>query len=197
MASRLFDGIYVRDTVQLTAKLMVVGPFGVGKTTLIGAVSEIEPLRTEEVMTQAGAAVDDISGVPGKTTTTVAMDFGRVTLADDLALYLFGTPGQQRFAQIWQDLARGAYGALVIGDSRSLDQSFEALAMVESYGLPYIVALNRFPDTPQYPEAELREALDLDPGTPLIMCDARDRESAKNALIELVRYLFARHQEMS
>lgn len=197
MASRLFDGIYVRDTVQLTAKLMVVGPFGVGKTTLIGAVSEIEPLRTEELMTQAGASVDDISGVPGKTTTTVAMDFGRVTLADDLALYLFGTPGQQRFAQIWQDLARGAYGALVIGDSRSLDQSFEALSMVESYGLPYIVALNRFPDTPRYPEAELREALDLDPGTPLIMCDARDRESAKNALIELVRYLFARHQEMS
>lgn len=197
MASRLFDGIYVRDTVQLTAKLMVVGPFGVGKTTLIGAVSEIEPLRTEEIMTQAGASVDDTRGVPGKTTTTVAMDFGRVTLADDLALYLFGTPGQQRFAQIWQDLARGAYGALVLGDSRYLDQSFEALALVESYGLPYIVALNRFPDTPAHPEAELREALDLDPGTPLIMCDARDRESAKNALIELVRYLFARHQEMS
>ncbi|MFE6041324.1 ATP/GTP-binding protein [Streptomyces sp. NPDC056452] len=197
MASRLFDGIYVRDTVQLTAKLMVVGPFGVGKTTLIGAVSEIEPLRTEELMTQAGATVDDNSGVPQKTTTTVALDFGRVTLADDLALYLFGTPGQQRFARIWQDLARGAYGALVLGDSRYLDQSFEALALVESYRLPYIVALNRFPDTPAYPEEELREALDLDPGTPLIMCDARDRESAKNALIELVRHLFARHQEMS
>ncbi|MFE2021783.1 ATP/GTP-binding protein [Streptomyces sp. NPDC059499] len=197
MASRLFDGIYVRDTVQLTAKLMVVGPFGVGKTTLIGAVSEIEPLRTEELMTQAGATVDDNSGVPQKTTTTVALDFGRVTLADDLALYLFGTPGQQRFAQIWQDLARGAYGALVLGDSRYLDQSFEALALVESHRLPYIVALNRFPDTPAYPEEELREALDLDPGTPLIMCDARDRESAKNALVELVRYLFARHQEMS
>lgn len=197
MASRLSDGIYVRDTVQLTAKLMVVGPFGVGKTTLIGAVSEIEPLRTEELMTQAGATVDDNSGVPQKTTTTVALDFGRVTLADDLALYLFGTPGQQRFARIWQDLARGAYGALVLGDSRYLDRSFEALALVESCRLPYIVALNRFPDTPAYPEEELREALDLDPGTPLVMCDARDRESAKNALVELVRYLFARHQEMS
>ncbi|MFG2137276.1 ATP/GTP-binding protein [Streptomyces sp. NPDC048650] len=195
MASTLYDGIYVRDSVQITAKLMVVGPFGVGKTTLIGAVSEIEPLRTEELMTQAGAAVDDLAGVQGKTTTTVALDFGRLTLADDLALYLFGTPGQQRFTQIWQDLARGAYGALVLADSRFLDQSFEALGLVEQYGLPYIVALNTFPDTPDHPEEELREALDLDPGTLLITCDARDRESVKSALVALVQYLFNRHQE--
>ncbi|MGP3950932.1 GTP-binding protein [Streptomyces sp. 7N604] len=197
MASRLSDGIYVRDTVQITAKLMVVGPFGVGKTTLIGAVSEIEPLRTEELMTQAGAVVDDLTGIQGKTTTTVALDFGRLTLADDLALYLFGTPGQQRFTQIWRDLARGAYGALVLADSRSLDQSFEALSLVEQYGLPYVVALNTFPDTPNYPEPELREALDLHPATPLIRCDARDRESAKTALVELVQYLFTRLQESS
>jgi uncharacterized protein len=197
MASRLSDGVYVRDTVQITAKLMVVGPFGVGKTTLIGAVSEIEPLRTEELMTQSSAEVDDLTGVPGKQSTTVALDFGRLTLAEDLALYLFGTPGQQRFTQIWEDLSRGAYGALVLADSRFLDQSFEALSLVEKSALPHIVALNTFPDTPDHPDAELREALDLDPGTPLITCDARDRQSAKTALIALVQHLYAGHQESS
>ncbi|WP_314172775.1 GTP-binding protein [Streptomyces winkii] len=197
MASRLSDGVYVRDTVQITAKLMVVGPFGVGKTTLIGAVSEIEPLRTEELMTQSGAAVDDLAGVPAKESTTVALDFGRLTLADDLALYLFGTPGQQRFTGIWEDLSRGAYGALVLADSRFLDQSFEALSLVEKSALPYIVALNTFPDSPDYPGAELREALDLDPGTPLISCDARERRSAKNALVTLVQHLYEGHQESS
>jgi uncharacterized protein len=197
MASRLSDGVYVRDTVQLTPKLMVVGPFGVGKTTLIGAVSEIEPLRTEELMTQNGATVDDLTGVPGKRSTTVALDFGRLTLAEDLALYLFGTPGQHRFKQIWEDLSRGAYGALVLADSRFLDQSFEALSLVEKSGLPHVVALNTFPDTPDYPDEELREALDLDSRTPLINCDARDRESAKGALISLVKHLYAGHQESS
>lgn len=197
MASRLSDGIYVRDTVQITAKLMVVGPFGVGKTTLIGAVSEIVPLRTEELMTQSSAAVDDLAGVPDKKSTTVALDFGRLTIADDLALYLFGTPGQQRFTQIWEDLSRGAYGALVLADSRFLDQSFETLSLVEKSALPYIVALNSFPGAPEYPVAELREALDLDPGTPLITCDARDRQSAKTALIALVQHLYAGHQESS
>lgn len=197
MGSRLSEGVYVRDTVQITAKLMVVGPFGVGKTTFIGAVSEIEPLRTEELMTQNGAGVDDLTGAPDKQSTTVALDFGRLTLADDLALYLFGTPGQQRFSQIWADLSHGAYGALVLADSRALDQSFEALGLVEKSALPHIVALNTFPGTPDYPEAELREAFDLDPGTPLITCDARDRRSAKAALITLVQHLYAGYQESS
>lgn len=195
MASRLSEGVYVRDTVQVAAKLLVVGPFGVGKTTLIGAVSEIKPLRTEEVMTQAGAVVDDLTGIRDKTTTTVALDFGRLTLGDDLALYLFGTPGQARFAQIWRDLVRGAYGALVLADSRYLEQSFEVLGMVEQYGLPHAVALNTFPDTPGHPEEELRQALDLAPETPLVACDARSRESARDALVALVRHLYARYQE--
>lgn len=195
MASRLSEGVYVRDTVQVAAKLLVVGPFGVGKTTLIGAVSEIKPLRTEEVMTQAGAVVDDLTGIRDKTTTTVALDFGRLTLGDDLALYLFGTPGQARFAQIWRDLVRGAYGALVLADSRYLEQSFEVLGMVEQYGLPHAVALNTFPDAPGHPEEELRQALDLAPETPLVACDARSRESARDALVALVRHLYARYQE--
>ncbi|MEE1940340.1 ATP/GTP-binding protein [Streptomyces sp. TRM 70361] len=192
------SGIYVRDTVETTAKLLIVGPFGVGKTTLIGTVSEIEPLRTEEVMTQAGALVDDLRGVEDKRTTTVAMDFGRLTLSPDLVLYLFGAPGQRRFNQVapvWQQLAHGAYGALVLADTRRLDASFDAMEMVERHGLPYAVALNSFPDAPHFPDDELREALDLKPGTPLVSCDARDRASAARALIALVRHVHTYHQE--
>ncbi|MCP3805009.1 ATP/GTP-binding protein [Allokutzneria sp. A3M-2-11 16] len=195
MASRLSDGVYVRDSVQIAVKLLVVGPFGVGKTTLIGAVSEIEPLRTEQLLTRAGEIVDDLRGLPGKNTTTVALDFGRITLGEDIVLYLFGTPGQPRFIQIWRDVARGAYGALVLVDTRSLDTSFEALGLVETLGLPYVVAVNAFPDTPGYSAAELREALDLAAATPLITCRAQDRESAKNALIELVRHLHDAYRE--
>ncbi|MFD7898987.1 ATP/GTP-binding protein [Streptomyces sp. NPDC059743] len=189
MASSVYDGIYVRESVENTAKILVVGPFGVGKTTLIDAVSEIEPLRTEELMTQAGAAVDSLAGIHGKTTTTVALDFGRITLGDDVALYLFGTPGQSRFSPIWNELAQGAYGVIVLVDCRRLEASFEAMGLVERRGLPYVVALNVFSDSPEFPEEELREALDLAPDTPLVTCDARDRASVVHTLITLVKHL--------
>jgi signal recognition particle receptor subunit beta len=185
------DDIYVRDTVRTAVKILVVGHFAVGKTTLVGTLSEIRPLHTEERMTQAGAFVDDLAGVPGKETTTVAMDFGRMTLSDDLVMYLFGAPGQQRFAQLWHDLALGALGALVLADTRRLEQSFEVMTMLEEKDIRYAVAINRFDGAPTFPDAELREALDLLPETPLVHCDAREPASSTRALIALVRHLLA------
>lgn len=142
--------MYLSGENQTLVKLLIAGPFGVGKTTLIRALSETPPLHTEEVMTQTGAGVDDLAGVREKTTTTVAIDFGRLTLPGDLALYLFGTPGQKRFRPLWQDIARGALGALVLADTRRLADSFEVMDIVEEAGLRYAVAVNTFPDAPQY-----------------------------------------------
>ncbi|MEV6867365.1 ATP/GTP-binding protein [Streptosporangium subroseum] len=184
--------VYLSDTVRTAVKILIVGHFAVGKTTLVGTLSEITPLSTEETMTQAGAAVDDLAGVEGKSTTTVAMDFGRITLNAHLVLYLFGAPGQQRFQQLWQDLAYGALGALVLADTRRLDHSFPVIDMVEKHGLPYAVAVNHFDDALTFGESELRGALDLLDETPLVMCDARDRQSALAALIALVQYLHTR-----
>ncbi|MEU2289083.1 ATP/GTP-binding protein [Streptomyces sp. NPDC013178] len=194
--------IHLPDTARDLVKILVAGPFGVGKTTLIDSVSEIRPLHTEEDVSEASAEVDDLAGVREKTTTTVAIDFGRISLPGGVVLYLFGTPGQERFRSLWDDIAYGALGALVLVDSRRLDASFDVLGLVEESGLPYAVAFNAFPDAPplsnalarghpqrHYGEEQLRRALDLEAGTPMVTCDARDANSSIDALLALVDHL--------
>ncbi|WP_019061537.1 GTP-binding protein [Streptomyces prunicolor] len=188
MPSEPSDRRYLATGTQLV-KIVVAGPFGVGKTTLVSAISEVRPLRTEELMTEASVGVDDLRGRPGKSTTTVGLDWGRLTIGEDLVLFLFGAPGQERFRNVWRETAVGALGALVLADTRFLAESFESLTLVEEMGLRYAVAINAFPDSPFHPEPDLREALDLAPKTPLVTCDARDRHSAAQALADLVEYL--------
>jgi signal recognition particle receptor subunit beta len=180
------------DTVTETVKILVTGAFGVGKTTLIDAVSEIRPLRTEERITDASIGIDSLACVEGKTHTTVAMDFGRKTLSPELALYLFGIPGQQRLWGIWDGLVEGAIGTLVLVDLRRLETSFEVLDRLDTSGMPYTVVVNDFPDTPRHPDEEVRLALDLPPGIPLEHCHAPDRDSAVAVLISLVDHAIAR-----
>ncbi|HEY9379120.1 MAG TPA: ATP/GTP-binding protein [Jiangellaceae bacterium] len=175
----------------LSVKIVIAGGFGVGKTTLVGAVSEIEPLRTEALMTEASTPVDDLTMLPDKTTTTVAMDFGRITLAEDLVLYLFGTPGQNRFWFMWDDITRGAIGAVVLVDSRRLADCFGAVDYVEQRSIPFLVALNAFDGIQLHEIDEVREALALEPDVPFVVTDARDRESVKNVLVCLVEHAMA------
>jgi signal recognition particle receptor subunit beta len=178
----------VDDTLPVALKILIAGGFGVGKTTLVGAVSEIQPLLTEEYLTEEGVGIDDTSGVESKSTTTVAMDFGRITLNHDLVLYLFGTPGQERFLFVWDELSLGAIGAIVLADTRRLADCFPSVDYFEQRRLPFIVAVNQFDGTRQYSPAEVQEALNLDPGVPVISVDARQRESARDALISLVEH---------
>ncbi|MGY5001238.1 GTP-binding protein [Streptomyces griseus] len=178
----------IGEDIALTLKIVVAGGSGAGKTTLVGSVSEIRPLHSEETLSESGRDRDDTDGVERKATTTVAMDFGRITVHEGLTLYLFGTPGQNRFWFLWDELCEGALAAIVLADTRRLEDCFAAVDYFERRRIPFVVAVNRFPGAPDHTERDVARALDLDPGTPVVPCDARDRASGKEVLIRTVEY---------
>jgi uncharacterized protein len=186
MSSTLFERPAGARPVAI--KILIAGGYGVGKTTLVSTASEIRPLRTEGVRSDAGRALDDVAGIQPKESTTVAMDFGRITFESNIVLYLFGTPGQKRFWFMWEGLARGAVGAIVLADTRRLTDCFGAIDFFEQRRTPFVVAVNHFDGAPRYGEARVRVALDLDPGVPIVMCDVRRRESAVQVLIAIVEH---------
>jgi signal recognition particle receptor subunit beta len=183
--------------VPTPVKIVVAGGFGTGKTTMVKSVSEIAPLHTEELLTEASVGVDDLAGVEGKTTTTVALDFGRITISPEIVLYLFGTPGQGRFWFMWDELAQGAIGAVVLVDTRRLDSSFPSIDFFERRDIPFIVAVNCFENAHTYGVDEVRRALDLDRAIPVVLCDVRNRESSKAVLVGIIEHAMARLDAMA
>ena len=183
--------------VPTPVKIVIAGGFGTGKTTMVNSVSEIPPLHTEELLTEAGVGVDDVLGLESKETTTVALDFGRITINPVVVLYLFGTPGQNRFWFMWDELAYGAIGAVILVDTRRLDSSFPSIDFFERRGIPFIIAVNCFEGAHSYEVEEVRRALDVDAAIPLVLCDARDRESAKTVLVNLIQHTMDRLDAMA